>query len=131
MKQIHVAAAIIIHNHQVLSTQRSYGEYQGWWEFPGGKINPNETPVEALKREIKEELAAEIIIDQHLITTTYTYPTFHLTMDCYLCRLENNQFTLLEHQAYKWLSLNELDTVKWLQADLAVLEVLKDTQVVK
>lgn len=125
MKTIEVSAAII-HDKtgRIFATQRGYGEWKDWWEFPGGKIEPGETPEEALAREIKEELNAEISIDKFVTTVEYDYPKFHLTMHCYLCSLTTDSLHLNEHEAAKWLTKEELDSVKWLPADLIVIENL-------
>ncbi len=125
MKIIEVVAAIILDDEKVLSTQRGYGEFKGGWEFPGGKIETNETPENALLREIKEELDAEIQIGDLFHTVEYDYPNFHLTMHCFLCKLISRDINLIEHEAVKWLRKNELDSVKWLPADIEVVEKLK------
>lgn len=125
MKTIEVSAAII-HDKmgRIFATQRRYGEWKDWWEFPGGKIEPGETPEEALAREIKEELNAEISIDKFVTTVEYSYPKFHLIMHCYLCSLTTDSLHLNEHEAAKWLTKEELDSVNWLPADLIVIENL-------
>lgn len=125
MKQIEVVAAIIVKDHKVFATQRGYGEWKDFWEFPGGKIDAGETPEEALCREIKEELDTEIAVGELFTTINYDYPTFHITMHCYLCTIENGSLTLLEHEAAKWLSLEQLDSVTWLPADLLVIAELQ------
>lgn len=125
MKQIEVVAAIIVKGHKVFATQRGYGEWKDFWEFPGGKIDAGETPEEALCREIKEELDTEIAVGELFTTIDYDYPTFHITMHCYLCTIENGSLTLLEHEAAKWLSLDQLDSVTWLPADLLVIAELQ------
>ena len=117
MKTIEVVAAIIIRNGQVFATQRGYGEWKGWWEFPGGKMEPGEIPQEALKREIREELDAEITVGQLLETIEWDYPKFHLTMHCFLCALISEDVHLNEHEAAAWLKKDTLHTVKWLPAD--------------
>ena len=122
MPTIQVAAAIIIRNGEVFATQRGYGEWKGWWEFPGGKIEPGECPQEALKREIKEELDAEIAVGDLLDTVEWDYPTFHLTMHCYVCTLESESLNLNEHSDAAWLTKDTLESVKWLPADLVLLE---------
>ena len=125
MRQIEVVAAIIVKDHKVFATQRGYGECKDFWEFPGGKIDAGETPEEALRREIKEELDTEIAVGELFTTINYDYPTFHITMHCYLCTIENGSLTLLEHEAAKWLSLDQLDSVTWLPADLLVIAELQ------
>ena len=125
MKQIEVVAAIIVKGHKVFATQRGYGEWKDFWEFPGGKIDAGETPEEALRREIKEELDTEIAVGELFTTINFDYPTFHITMHCYLCTIENGSLTLLEHEAAKWLSLDQLDSVTWLPADLLVIAELQ------
>lgn len=122
MKSIEVVAAIIIKNNQVFATQRGYGEWKDWWEFPGGKIEPGECPQEALKREIKEELDAEISVGELLQTIDWDYPTFHLTMHCYICSLESESLHLNEHEASAWLTKDELDSIQWLPADITILD---------
>ena len=122
MKKIEVVAAIIRKGDRIFATQRGYGEWQDWWEFPGGKIEQGETPEEALRREIREELLAEISVDKFLCTVEYDYPKFHLTMHCYLCSLLTETLHLNEHEAARWLSKDELDSVKWLPADILVKE---------
>ena len=123
MKQINVVAAVIVRNGRIFATQRGYGEWKDWWEFPGGKIEPGESPEEALLREIREELAIDIVIDRPLTTVDYDYPGFHLTMHCYLCHLKDDiQPHLLEHEAARWLGKGELEEVKWLPADVEVIK---------
>ena len=125
MKQTEVVAAVILHEGRIFATQREYGEWKDWWEFPGGKMESGETPEEALVREIREELSAEISVDGFLCTVEYDYPAFHLTMHCYLCSLVTEALHLNEHEAAKWLGKNELDSVKWLPADLMLIEDVK------
>ena len=125
MKQIEVVAAIIRKGDRIFATQRGYGEWKDWWEFPGGKMEAGETSEEALKREIREELSTEISVDEFLYTVDYDYPQFHLTMHCYLCSLMTDSLHLNEHEAAKWLSKDELGNVKWLPADVGVVEVIK------
>ena len=122
MKNIKVVAAIIIKDGNVFATQRGYGDWQGWWEFPGGKIEAGECPQEALRREIKEELDADISIGELLDTVEWDYPTFHLTMHCFLCTLESESLHLNEHEASAWLTKETLDSVQWLPADLILLD---------
>ena len=125
MKTIHVVAAIIKRDGKIFATQRGYGDFKDGWEFPGGKVEPGETPEEALAREIKEELSADITVGDHLITVETDYPDFHLSMACYWAELrEGSEMTLLEHEAAKWLSLDELDTVDWLPADRDVVRMI-------
>ena len=125
MKQIEVVAAIIRKGDKIFATQRGYGEWKDWWEFPGGKMEAGETPEKALVREIREELSAEISVDEYLCTVEYDYPGFHLTMHCYLCSLVTEALHLNEHEAAKWLEKDELDSVKWLPADFEVLEEVR------
>ena len=126
MKQIEVVAAIIQKDGRFFATQRGYGDWKDWWEFPGGKMEAGETPEEALKREINEELSTEISVDKFLCTVEYDYPAFHLTMHCYLCSLLTEALHLNEHEAAKWLGKDELDSVKWLPADLEVVKKIKE-----
>lgn len=126
MTTIEVVASIISNGDKILATQRGYGEWQGWWEFPGGKIEPLETKENALIREIREELSADIKIDKLICTVDYDYPSFHLTMHCYLCTLINDKLSLNEHNAICWLSKEELYNLNWLPADLQILPILKD-----
>ena len=125
MKQIEVVAAIIRKDDKIFTTQRGYGDWKDWWEFPGGKMEAGETPEEALVREIREELSAEISVDEFLCMVEYDYPAFHLKMHCYLCSLLTEALHLNEHEAAKWLTKDELDGVKWLPADVEVVEVIK------
>ena len=125
MKQMEVVAAIIHYNEgRIFATQRGYGEWKDWGEFPGGKMEAGETPEEALVREIREELSAEISVDKFICTVEYDYPAFHLTMHCFLCSLIGEALHLNEHEAAKWLAKDELDSVKWLPADVKVVEAL-------
>ena len=124
MKQIEVVAAIIRKDDLIFATQRGYGDFKDWWEFPGGKVEAGETPEEALKREIREELSTEINVDEFLCTVEYDYPAFHLTMHCYLCSLLTEALHLNEHEAARWLKLEDLDSVDWLPADLEVVETI-------
>lgn len=121
-KKIEVVAAVILQDGKLFATQRGYGEWKDWWEFPGGKIESGETPEEALKREIREELATEIEVKELLTTIDYDYPKFHLTMHCYLCTILNGQPSLLEHEDARWLEMNEVNSVRWLPADKDVIE---------
>ena len=126
MKTIEVVAAIIIRNNEVFATQRGYGDWKGWWEFPGGKIESGECPQEALKREIREELDAEISVGELLETVEWDYPTFHLSMQCYVCRLESVDLHLNEHESAMWLNEETLDSVQWLPADLVLLKKIAE-----
>lgn len=125
MKNIHVSAAIIQKENKFLVTQRGYGEFKDYWEFPGGKIEPGETKEEALIREIREELKANIRIDSFLIQVDYTYPNFHLTMECFLCHLENEEVTLVEAENAKYVTLEEMDGIDFLPADVIAVEALR------
>ena len=126
-KHIVVVAAIIVRDGRIFATQRGYGDWKDWWEFPGGKVEPGESPEDALKREIREELATEIEVDELLTTVEYDYPKFHLTMHCYLCTIISGDLSLLEHEDARWLAIDELDSVKWLSADKDVIEKLSTT----
>lgn len=125
MNHIEVVAAIIRKEDKIFATQRGYGEWKDWWEFPGGKMEQGETPEEALKREICEELSAEINVDVLFSTVDYDYHKFHLTMHCYLCTLLTDAMHLNEHESSRWLAKDELGTVKWLPADKILIEQLK------
>lgn len=129
MKRIEVVAAIIRDSDgRTFATQRGYGEWKDWWEFPGGKMEPGETPEQALHREIKEELDADIVIDSFFYTVDYDYPQFHLTMHCYLCHFADEHLTLIEHEASRWLTKSDIESVKWLPADIIVVEKLEKIQ---
>lgn len=121
MKKIRVVAAVIRDGDRVFATQRGYGDYKGWWEFPGGKIETGETPEEALKREIHEELTADIRVEEFIATVEYDYPEFHLSMDCFFCSLKNGSLTLLEAEDAAWLAKEDIYSVKWLPADLLLI----------
>ena len=121
-KKVEVVAAVILQDGKLFATQRGYGEWKDWWEFPGGKIESGETPEEALKREIREELATEIEVKELLTTIDYDYSKFHLTMHCYLCTILSCQPSLLEHEDARWLEMNEVNSVRWLPADKDVIE---------
>lgn len=122
MKSIEVVAAII-HDEEgrIFATQRGYGDYKDGWEFPGGKMEPGESPEEALRREIWEELETKIVVERLIQTVDYDYPKFHLTMHCFWCHIESGSLTLKEHEAAKWLSIENLNTVDWLPADKIVV----------
>lgn len=124
MNTIEVVAAIIRKDDKIFATQRGYGEWKDWWEFPGGKMEPGETQEEALKREIREELSTDISVDEFLCTVEYDYPKFHLVMHCYICSFLTDSLHLNEHEAAKWLGREELTSVKWLPADVEVIERL-------
>ena len=126
MKTIEVVAAITIKDGQVFATQRGYGEFKGWWEFPGGKIESGEFPQEALKREIREELDAEIEVKELLETVEWDYPNFHLTMHCFICSLLSESLHLNEHEAATWLTHETLRSVKWLPADEILLDKIAE-----
>ena len=121
MKVVKVVAAIIAQEGRIFATQRGYGEFKDGWEFPGGKIEEGETPQQALVREIKEELDTEVEVGDLLGTVEYDYPTFHLSMQCFLCRIKAGSLNLKEHEAARWLAEDELDSVDWLPADIEVL----------
>lgn len=126
MKTVKVAAAIIRDGDRIFATQRGYGDFKDGWEFPGGKVESGESSEEALVREIREELAADIIVGDLLMTVEYDYPSFHLSMDCYLAELASgSELKLLEHEAAKWLSVDRLDSVEWLPADIEVVKKIK------
>ena len=126
MKTIEVVAAITIKDGQLFATQRGYGEFQGWWEFPGGKIEAGESPQEALKREIREELDADVLVKELLETVEWDYPNFHLTMHCFICSLLSESIHLNEHEAATWLNLENLRSVKWLPADEILLDKIAE-----
>ena len=121
MKRIKVVGAVIFHDGKLYATQRGYGAWRDYWEFPGGKIEPGETPQAALAREIREELDIEITVLEHLCNVEYDYPEFHLSMQCFRCRIDAGEPKLLEHEAAKWLGREELYGVGWLPADLEIL----------
>ena len=127
MKRIEVVAAIIHREEAYFATQRGYGEFEGMWEFPGGKIEPGESRETALRREIQEELGIDISIGELLCTTEYDYPMFHLTMHCYLCSIEAGEIELREHKSAQWLSGKALDSLEWLPADKEIIEILSNT----
>lgn len=125
MKSYNVVAAIIKRDDEILAMQRGYGNYEGWWEFPGGKIEPGETAEQALIREIREELRADIAIEKHIIDVSHDYPEFHIDMQCFLCSLVGDDFTLVEHEDAKWLGGDNVESVKWLPSDIEVIDALK------
>ena len=124
MKRIEVVAAIIVRGGEMFATQIGYGQWQGWWEFPGGKMEAGESPKEALRREIREELEAEIEVGDLLETVEWDYPEFHLTMHCFICTLLSESVHLNEHQAAVWLTKDTLNSVKWLPADEGLIKRL-------
>ena len=126
MKKIRVVAAIIIEKEKVFATQRGYGEFKDGWEFPGGKIELGETPETAIVREIKEELDTEIEVVKLLDTVEYDYPQFHLSMDCFICKIKSGDLVLKEHEAAKGLTNENLDSVDWLPADLSLIEKIRN-----
>lgn len=126
MKTIEVTAAIIIKDGKVFATQRGYGDWKGWWEFPGGKLEPGETPQEGLRREIREELDAEIEVGRLLDTVEWDYPAFHLTMHCFICTLLSESMHLNEHEDAAWLTEETLNSVKWLPADEELIQKITD-----
>ena len=127
MKTIKVVAAVIKDNDRIFATARGYGEYKGWWEFPGGKIEQGETPQQALVREIKEELDTEIRVGELIDTIEYDYPTFHLSMDCFWAEVVAGNLELKEAAAAKWLTKESLDSVEWLPADITLIDKIKQS----
>lgn len=125
MKTIRVVAAVIKNENKIFATARGYGEFKGQWEFPGGKIETGETPQEALVREIKEELETTIQVGDLIDTIEHDYPTFHLSMACYWCDIVEGELKLLEAESARWLSKEELYDVKWLPADILLIEKIK------
>lgn len=127
MKIVRVVAAVIQADHKIFATQRGYGEFKGGWEFPGGKIEPGETPQQALVREIKEELDTEIEVGELIETVEYDYPTFHLSMDCFWCKIVKGNLVLLEAEASKWLAKDDLYSVEWLPADAGLIKKIEES----
>ena len=125
MKTIEVVAAVIYEDGAYFATQRGSGEFEGMWEFPGGKIEPGESRESALIREIQEELGVSISVEDFICTTDYDYPSFHLTMHCYICSIESVEIELREHKSARWLSVDMLDSVEWLPADKEVVDKLR------
>ena len=121
---MNVVAGAIVSAGRLFATQRGYGDWAGWWEFPGGKIEPGETPDEALRRELREELALEVRVGEEVTRVEYDYPKFHLSMRLYLCTPDGEP-TLKEHSAARWLSKDELEAVRWLPADIEAVDTLK------
>ena len=124
MKRIEVVAAVIRRGDRIFATQRGYGPWKDWWEFPGGTMEPGETPEEALVREIREELSAEISVERFLRTVEWDYPEFHLTLHCYLCSLRSGSLQLNEHEAARWLGRDDIRSVRWLPADEDLLPLI-------
>ena len=122
MKTIEVVAAVIYEDGAYFATQRGYGEFEGMWEFPGGKNEPGENRESALKREIQEELCVNISVEDFICTANYDYPSFHLTMHCYLCCVESGMIELREHKSERWLTAELLDSVEWLPADKEIVD---------
>lgn len=127
MKTVSVVAAVIKDKDRIFATARGYGEYKGWWELPGGKIEQGETPQQALIREIKEELDTEIRVGELIDTIEYDYPTFHLSMDCFWAEVVAGNLVLKEAAAAKWLTKETLDSVEWLPADITLIEKIKQS----
>ena len=125
MKEIQVVAAIIVKDGRLFATQRGYGDYKDWWEFPGGKIEAGETPQQALIREIREELTAEIAVGELIKTIEYDYPAFHLSMDCFWAKVVSGHLELKEAEDAKWLTADQLDEVKWLPADFELIDPIR------
>ena len=125
MKNIEVVAAIFRKENTIFATEKGYGEFKGYWEFPGGKVEPGESLEEALRREIREELQVEINIEEKCTVLDYDYPIFHLTMHCYFCSVLSGEIKLVEATDARWLKKEELNTVKWLPADISLIEELK------
>ena len=125
MKTIRVVAAVILSEGKIFATQRGYGDFKGDWEFPGGKIEDGETPEEALKREILEELDTEITVGELIDTIEYDYQTFHLSMDCFWCEVVSGKLVLKEHEAARWLDKENLYSVEWLPADVSLIEKIE------
>ena len=126
MKKIEVVAAIIRKGDRILATQRGYGAWKDWWEFPGGKVEAGETAEDALVREIKEELDTLVSVDEFFVTVEYDYPEFHISMDCFICSIISGELTLLEHESARWLPLEDPWQVRWLPSDIEVIRKLTE-----
>ena len=127
MKTVKVVAAVIVKDGKILATQRGYGEFKGFWEFPGGKVEPGESGSVALAREILEELKARVVVGDLISTVEYDYPSFHLSMECFWCELvDGSSIELTEHEAARWLGVDELESVEWLPADVEVVERIRE-----
>lgn len=131
MKTIRVVAAIIVEKGKVFATQRGYGDFKGGWEFPGGKVEPGEVPEDAIVREIEEELDTEVEVVDLLDTVEYDYPTFHLSMDCFICKIKSGRLVLKEHEDSKWLGIKEMYLINWLPADLLLIEKIEEYIITK
>lgn len=127
MKTIEVVAGVIRDGEKIFATQRGYGDHKDGWEFPGGKMEPGETPQQALARELREELAVEVEVNEFICTVDYDYPKFHLTMHCFYCTVVSGELKLLEHEAARWLSASQLRDVDWLPADIEVVKAIEKT----
>lgn len=127
MKTIEVVAGVIKDGNKIFATQRGYGDFKGGWEFPGGKMEPGETPQQALARELKEELTVDVSVEDFICTVEYDYPNFHLTMHCFYCTVIGGELKLLEHEAAKWLEKENIRSVDWLPADIAVVEAIENS----
>jgi len=129
MKTVKVVAAVIRDGNKIFATARGYGDYKGGWEFPGGKVEPGETPQQALIREIKEELDTDIAVGDLIDTIEYDYPTFHLSMDCFWCTILKGDLVLKEAEAARWLTVDNIDSVNWLPADVTIIDRIKEEMV--
>lgn len=126
MKTVNVAAAVMIRDGKIFATERGYGDYKDWWEFPGGKIEENESPRDAVSREIREELGVSIDVGDRIYVVEYDYPDFHLHMEAFACTITGGEIELREHENALWLDTESIDSVRWLPADEEMIEYLKD-----